>query len=317
MKNSNIKVKVLALALSLGVFTSCEQENENIFLDEENLKLEEVNEVDFQARQGRDCQTNDLNFVIPNVYSDKNAGISKFVDDRSCSYDYGQSGNFGVYQLNSGNRNGSLQTRIERTTGTIGYSNGASLTVSGTVKILNSGIKNMSSSPYAPSDMRDENGTYIAQVKGKHTGGGGSPDPAIMLFIAKPARYNRGSINNGGAVWLDSSGYPGMYHIYAELIRKRGGSGPNGRRLIYITSVYRDSEFSFNVTSRFTSNNNHYIDYNINGSSNSHKISRQTVNGHPSNPVDTKIRMGAYRCKGGYADIRWKNNLWTNKPKNR
>ena len=52
-----------------------------------------------------------------------------------------------------------------------------------------------------------QDGSYIIQAKGKHTGGGGSPDPAICLYLAKPV-YGT-SINADKQVAFD---------IYAERI---------------------------------------------------------------------------------------------------
>lgn len=36
------------------------------------------------------------------------------------------------------------------------------------------------------TDADGSDGSYIMQAKGKHSGGGGSADPAICLYLAKP-----------------------------------------------------------------------------------------------------------------------------------
>lgn len=54
---------------------------------------------------------------------------------------------------------------------------------------------------------------------------------------------------------------------------------------------------SFNVIFKFNATNNHYIDYNIKGTSSSHRIYGQSVKGNHLNPFNTKIRMGAYSCE--------------------
>lgn len=314
MNKINIKIGVFAVAVSLGALTSCEQEND-LLIDEQVAASKEI-KLNESLAKGT-CNTGVYSPIDAISGTDFNDAINTKVDDRSCSYDYTQSGSYGLYRLNSSNNNNSgstLQVRMERTTPTKNYSNNGFVSISGKVKILNAGNSNSSRATYKPNDMRDDNGTYIAQVKGKHDKmvAGRSPDPAIMLFVAKPKRRNRSGVTEGGSVIKDSQGNIKQFKIYAEVIKKRGGSGTSGRRLIYITTVNRNTDFNFSVTSRFKTENNtknHYIDYNINGKTNTIKLSRQNTIGETTNATNTKIRMGAYRCKGGQADIRWKKDL--------
>ncbi len=78
-----------------------------------------------------------------------------------------------------------------------------------------------------PNDRDD--GTYIAQAKGKHTGGGGSPDPAICLFLAKPV-YGIDGQGRRTQVSFD---------IYREQINFRGGSGASGRTLVFFDKCWK------------------------------------------------------------------------------
>lgn len=310
MKNFKIRIGALSLAVALGTLVSCEQENDELLINNDVSKTKES--IEDLARFGTDCtSTQSSNWQI-RTGTDENSGISNAVDDRSCTYDYTNSGSYGVYRLNSADNSvsGSLQTRIERTSGTVDYSNGARLRVSGTVRILEAASFNDARATYSPDDMRDENGTYIAQVKGKHIGRGGSSDPAIMLLIAKPARWNRGSVTGGGPL-KKTNGKQREFHIYAEMIKVRGGSGRFERELIYITTVQYNRDFWVGLTSRFGSNNKHYIDYNVGGNTGTLTVPSKNEYGETVTPDNTKIRMGAYRCKGGKAHIRWKDNLST------
>ncbi len=308
MKNFNIKKGLLLTMATFGVLTSCQQENDELFTQE---KASYQNEI---LEKGT-CDTNEFVPIDAITGTDFNAKISTKIDDRSCSYDYFQSGSYGVYRLDANDNNTGLQVRMERYTPTVQYSSTGSINIAGTVRILEAGNTDSSRATHSPNNMRDNNGSYFAQVKGSNTLNTGSPDPAIMLFIAKPERgdrFDRGrdeTVVGGGAVITDSAGNARRFKIYAEFIRKRGGSGPDERRLIFITTVNRNTDFDVSITSRFESNNNHYIDYTINGVSATHKVSKQNTNGDNVVPTNTKIRMGAYRCRGGKANIRWKNDL--------
>lgn len=303
MNKININLGVLALTIALTTLTSCEQENDNL-LQTESSSLKDQSEVLF-ARQGDDCQTDRTNSVAPR--GTNNNDFAAKVDDRSCTYDYSQVGTYGVYRLSSSD-NGRLQTRIERTTKELKFERNKtkSLTLTGTVKILNAGTTN---DRLKSNDIRDTNGTYFAQVKGKHDkiiSGKESRDPAIVLFVAKPKRRNGGQ----GSV-IKTNGKVNRFDLYAEVVRRRGGSGSDpktGRRLIFIKTVNRDSPVSVNIKTEFK-NNAQYVSWNIGGGKNSVKISSLNTSGQSTKPLEARIRMGAYRCRGGKADIRWNKGI--------
>lgn len=304
MNKINFKLGVFAVAVSLVTLTSCEQENDNL-LQTESSSLKEQSEVLF-ARQGDDCQTQNTNSVTPRG-SNNNAFATK-VDDRSCTYDYSQVGTYGVYRLTNADNNDRLQTRIERTTKELKFEENKtkSLTLTGTIRILNAGTTN---DRFKSNDIRDTNGTYFAQVKGKHDkiiSGQESRDPAIVLFIAKPKRRNGGQ----GSV-IKTNGQVRQFDLYAEVVRKRGGSGSDpktGRRLIFIKTVNRDSPVSVNIKTEFR-NNVQFVSWNIGGAQKTIQISNQNTLLQSTKPLEARIRMGAYRCRGGRADIRWNNNI--------
>jgi len=102
----------------------------------------------------------------------------------------------------------------------------------GTVRILEVG--------YTGTDADD--GTYIMQAKGKHTDGGGSDDPAICLFLAKPV--------------YDASGTNQIsFDIYREQINYRGGSGSAGRDVVFLKNVLKKEDvFSSNTEPVFDGN---------------------------------------------------------------
>lgn len=310
MNYFNIKTGVLALAVSLGTLTSCEQENDELLIDNEVSSVKEDN----LSAKGV-CDPNDWDIVDAISGTDYNDAVSTQIDDRSCSFDYKQSSygsiyKWGGYRLNSANnQSGKLQVRIERTTPKVNFSNGKYLQISGTVRILNAGLVN---GPYSPDDMRDKNGTYIAQVKGKHTNLRTdlreSKDPAIVLFIAKPKRDNNGT----GSVIRDSNGKIKEFEIYAEKITKRGGSSSSGRELKKITTVKRNKNFNVSIrTEFFTSNNTKQqrVIININNVSRTYTIPAKNTADQKAEPIEMRIRMGAYRCVGGGAEILWRDDL--------
>ena len=98
------------------------------------------------------------------------------IDDRSCYANYKESNvyenTWGIYNITEGSNkfDSFLQPRIERslprsqTTGVGSYAR-----FTGTVRILEVGFT---------GGFLSQDGSYIMQAKGKHTGGGGSPDPA-------------------------------------------------------------------------------------------------------------------------------------------
>jgi len=306
MNKINFKLGAFAIAVSLVTLTSCEQENDELLTEDQ---ASSKSETEFLSRQGNDCQTQSTNSVTPNVSNDKNSSINSKVDDRSCTYDYSQTGNYGRYRLNSANNpNSGLQTRIERTSKKFQFKEDTYQKITGTVKILNAGAVTDNKKD---NEVGDGDGTYFAQVKGLHTNLrrdlGESRDPAILLFVAKPKRRNSGT----GSI-IKENGQTKEFKIYAEIVKKRGGSGSN-RRMVYITTVRRDADFNVSIRSEFYTKNGtkrQRIKSNINGVFKSFEISTQntrTPNPQKAEPTETRIRMGAYRCRGGRADILWKS----------
>ena len=219
------------------------------------------------------------------------------IDDRSCYANYKESSvngtTWGVYNITDGSNNqdaaNTLQPRIERSLNrsqTSGVGSYAKLT--GTFRILEVGSIN------GVSNSND--GTYIMQAKGKHTGEGGSADPAICLYLAKPV--------------FDGGGNQVSFDIYREQINYRGGSGADGRTLVYLTNITKNVETSielevgFKVDPSDSSKKIHYANAIIGGTSYDWDIPE------PERGLQSGIRYGAYRVKGGRAQIRWANTVY-------
>lgn len=218
------------------------------------------------------------------------------IDDRTCYANYKETtlygSDWGIYNITYDSNNqdaaNTLQPRMERSldrSQTTGVGSYAKLT--GTVRILEVGNIN------GVSDSND--GTYIMQAKGKHTGEGGSADPAICLYLAKPV------FSGGNQVSFD---------IYREQINYRGGSGAAGRTLVYLTNIVKNAETSIVLEVGFRQDPNdiskkiHYSDATIGGVSYNWEIPE------PERGLQSGIRYGAYRVKGGRAQIRWANTTY-------
>ncbi|TWO34577.1 T9SS type A sorting domain-containing protein [Seonamhaeicola sediminis] len=219
------------------------------------------------------------------------------VDDRSCYSDYSERDvygkTWGVYNITDGSNHwdapNTLQPRIERSlprsqeTGVGSYAR-----FTGTFRILEAGY----------TGIESQDGSYIAQAKGKHTGGGGPPDPAICLYLAKP-------IFGTGA----NAGKQVAFKIFAERILERGGSG-SGREVVELIEVDKDAEITFELEVGFREDPNdatkkiHYCDAVIDGVSFPWNIP------DPERGTESGIRYGAYRVKGGRAQIRWANTTY-------
>ncbi|MFD2727621.1 T9SS type A sorting domain-containing protein [Hyunsoonleella rubra] len=220
------------------------------------------------------------------------------IDDRSCYADYSESNvydtSWGVYNITQGSNHfpESLQPRIERslprsqTTGVGSYAR-----FTGTVRILEVG-------DVFGGGALSQDGSYFMQAKGKHTGGGGSPDPAICLYLALPI-YGSG-VNSNVQVSFD---------IYREQINERGGVGP-GRDYVYLTNIQKNvpTDIELEVGFRQDPNNPskriHYADAVIGGQVFNWNIPE------PERGLQSGIRYGAYRVKGGRAQIRWANTTY-------
>jgi hypothetical protein len=216
------------------------------------------------------------------------------IDDRSCYANYKESfineKIWGVYNITDGSNHidaaGTLQPRIERALSASQATGiGSYAKFTGTVRILEVGDTN--------GDSND--GSYIMQAKGKHTGGGGSADPAICLFLAKPV-YGLDSLGNEVQVSFD---------IHREQINYRGGSGAAGRDIVFLKNVLKNEEVDIELEVGFREDPDnagqkiHYADAVIGGSSFNFIIP------DPERGTQSKIRYGAYRVKGGRAQIRW------------
>lgn len=285
--------------LQIGLLVSCtndSQESSTVIAKEEAVVAPNVSRL-----MSESCSQ------VVNTWSgfggkgaDHNVGVNAEIDDRSCSYDYSQSTygssyDWGVYRLVSTDDVGSLQTRIERASETVrNVKAGNFVRITGYCRILEVGTVTDS---YPPTSMSDKDGTYIIQAKGTHTGTGGSNDPAIALFIAKPVR------GSDGKVILNSLGKTDSFDIYREEILSRGGSGTGGRQLVYITNVKYNKDFWVDVSTGFETHNGslrHYVTSAINGVQSNFTVP------NPERALQAKLRMGAYRCHGGSATVLWR-----------
>ena len=217
-------------------------------------------------------------------------------DDRSCYSDYSESEvngkTWGIYNITDGSNHwdgASLQPRIERSlprSSETGVGSFAKFT--GTFRILEVGDGGNFSS----------DGSYLAQAKGKHSGGGGSNDPAILLYRAHPV-YGDG-INAGKQVAFD---------IYAERILERGGEG-SVRETVFLKRVNKNEEIDFELEVGFRVDPNdaskkiHYCDAVIGGEAFNYNIPE------PEKGLESGIRYGAYRVRGGRAQFRWANTTY-------
>ena len=222
------------------------------------------------------------------------------IDDRSCYSNYSESVvnnvTWGVYNITAGSNHlgTSLQPRIERSldrskkTGIGSYAR-----FTGTVRILEVGN----------ALGTDDDGTYMMQSKGKHTGGGGSPDPAICLYLVKPV------------IKKDSQGrnFQASFELYREQIKYRGGSGAKGRDIVFLTDIQKNTPIDIKLEVGFRQDPNnpnrriHYSDAVIGG-----KVFNWNIP-EPERGVESGIRYGAYRIKGGRAQIRWTNTKYSKK----
>ncbi len=220
------------------------------------------------------------------------------IDDRSCYANYSEISIgetiWGVYNITDGSNNqdnNSLQPRIERSLSRSQSAEiGSYAHFTGTVRILETGKTNNT----------NNDGSYIMQAKGKHTGGGGSPDPAICLYLAKPV-YGDTEETKDEQVSFD---------LYREQINYRGGEGKDGREVVFLTNIKKglcvdvELKVGFRVDSTDTSKKIHYADAIIGGEEYRWDIPE------PEKGIQSGIRYGAYRVKGGRAQIRWANTTY-------
>ena len=314
----------MSIAL-LSAFYSCQSEDEIVAEPEvsiveeekpEETKEEEIKEEEVKPEETKPeetkpevSQVNDEDVGEYKTCNPDGANASKFldisnpvnegkIDDRSCYANYKESvvngKKWGVYNITHGSNNqdtNTLQPRIERSfnrSQTTGIGSLARFT--GTVRILEVGDASGTSN----------DGTYIMQAKGKHTGGGGSADPAICLYLAKPVY---GTDSNGNRAQVS-------FNIYREQIKFRGGSGRVGRENIFLTNVKKNVETAIELEVGFRQDPTdatkkiHYSDA---------IIGEETFNWNipePEKGTQSGIRYGAYRVWGGRAQIRWANTTY-------
>ena len=217
------------------------------------------------------------------------------IDDRTCYSNYSESSvngkTWGVYNITDGSNHlgTSLQPRMERSlsrstkTGVGSYAR-----FKGIVRILE----------VADGGAFSNSGSYLAQAKGKHSGGGGSDDPAICLYRAHPVLGT--GINAGKQVAFD---------IYAERILERGGEG-SGREVVFLKRVNKNEEVDFQLEVGFRVDPNdatkkvHYCDAIIGGEAFNYNIPE------PERGLESGIRYGAYRVRAGRAQFRWANTTY-------
>ncbi|MFV9551409.1 hypothetical protein [Algibacter sp. PT7-4] len=219
------------------------------------------------------------------------------IDDRSCYANYKESSingkTWGIYNITDGSNHidapNTLQPRIERSLSR------SSSTIVGSYAKFNGIFRILE---VGDAGSFNQNGTYIAQAKGKHTGGGGSSDPAICLYLAKPV-YGTG-INADKQVAFD---------IYAERILERGGEG-SGREVVLLKRVNKNEEIDFELEVGFkvdpsdATKKIHYCNAVIGGDAFNFNIP------DPDRGTESGIRYGVYRVKGGRAQIRWANTTY-------
>ena len=224
------------------------------------------------------------------------------IDDRTCYADYDESfvnsKTWGVYNITYGSNHldaaNTLQPRIERSLSRSKETGvGSNARFTGTFRILEAG--------FTDNNNDADDGTYIAQAKGKHTGGGGSTDPAICLYLAKPV-YGTGADADKQV----------SFDIYAERILQRGGEGSR-REVVFLKNVIKNAETSFVLEvgfrleeTIFGTRKVHYCDALIGG---------ETFNWNIPDPLrgtESGIRYGAYRVRGGRGQVRWENTTYQN-----
>ncbi|PWH82741.1 hypothetical protein DIS18_10940 [Algibacter marinivivus] len=283
-----MKTKMLVM-LALSVFvTSCSNDEQDMLEDDLNV-TPDLNTTLENSNLASTCSTTMYTY---GGGFDVNKNVNTIIDDRSCVYNYAQTtygtpNTWGFYRLRANTSSDGNQTRIERASKVVTkVKSGNYIEISGTVRIAKAG--EFPNETRSLGSMSNRDGTYFIQAKGRDTSGNGSPDPAIALFIAKATKVNGQD----------------YFNIYREEIKKRGGSG-NDRRLVYITRVKKNRDFDVKVRTGFSTNSDgslrHYVNSTINGVFKSFPVPRA------DQALQAKLRMGAYRCKGGEAAILWRN----------
>ena len=295
MKKLNFNLGTIALLLVFLTFFSCGKEE----MMEEPVPI--FPEITSDEDKGDITECTDEGTNTDRTADLANAANVGQIDDRSCYADYKQSfineKIWGVYNITDGSNHmdapGTLQPRIERALPPNQNTDIGSYTrFTGTVRILEVGDTN--------GDSND--GSYIMQAKGTHTGGGGSADPAICLYLAMPVYGDDG---NGNQVQVS-------FDIHREQINVRGGSGAAGRDIVFLKNVLKNEEVDIELQVGFREDpanpgeKIHYADAVIGGEVFNWNIPEA------ERALQSKIRYGAYRVKGGRAQIRWSDTTHEN-----
>lgn len=289
-------IALSAVALSCNDTLEIEAEPDSIVNDKElvassvsNAKVATSNSV---------CTTAGTNatreYTFPN---DVNSAVNSKIDDRTCAYNYTQVSEGGhtkgVYRIKANsNHMDDLQPRIERASPTVTNIKGGNyVSFSGYVTINRAGY--VAGQTASVTSVSNSSGTYIIQAKGKHSGGGGSSDPAICLLRAVP-KFT-GSTQSS-------------FDIYREEITTRGGEGTSGRQLVFLKNIPANTRTKITLKTGFAWKGvapnrylNHYVNITIGTSTYNWDVPG------PSQALQAKYRFGAYRVQGGEAEIKWDN----------
>lgn len=289
METKNKITKSLSVALLVCLSFSC-SENDEIKPSETAFKVPSSEVEDGIECVDENPQYYTYSYIDPNG-TDVGAGVNATIDDRTCVYNYAQvvEGGItkGVYRIKAGSNHidDTLQPRIERAAPVVNTTgDGSFVKFSGYATIKEVGYV---ADNIPPTSVSDKSGTYLFQGKGKHTGGGGSAEPAIGLILAKPV------FSGGNQVSFD---------IYREQIKYRGGSGNAGREMVYLTNVPANTRTYMEMENGFSgsgANMVHYINVKIGNTSYNWNVPE------PERATQAKIRFGAYRVKGGEAEVLW------------
>ncbi|GAL67249.1 hypothetical protein [Jejuia pallidilutea] len=236
-----------------------------------------------------------LTDLVPDRTSNTNTLTSsiRFLDDRTCAYNYDQSGNYGIYRLRAGSNGfgSKLQPRIERSTIAVTRKNWSFVEVKGTVRIVRVGSP---SNGLPQTSFGETSGTYIMQAKGNHANQQDDEpkDPAILLVLAKPAPN-------------------GKFNIYAERVTARGGTSADERVIELLTTVDGNTDVPVLMKTGWTNTTKQYVTVKVGNAERTFDIpnTKITVEGQTKwqTGSNAKIRFGAYRCKNGEAEIRWRD----------
>ena len=296
-----IRITTLSLIVLSAVALSCndslESETEPDSIVDDNLLVASSVSNAKVATSNSVCTTAGTNatreYTFPN---DVNSAVNTKIDDRTCAYNYTQvsEGGYtkGVYKIKANsNHMDDLQPRIERASPTVTNIKGGNyVSFSGYVTINRVGYVSQTTSA---TSVSNSSGTYIIQAKGTHSGGGGSPDPAICLLRAVPKF---------------SGTTQASFDIYREEITTRGGEGTSGRQLVFLKNIPANTRTKVTLKTGFAWKGvapnrflNHYVNITIGTSTYNWDVPG------PSQALQAKYRFGAYRVQGGEAEIKWDN----------